>query len=224
MASHGAAAAPAWLANMNPPLLPSPFWPKGLPVTLQVPQTTLVANLEIAARRYPHKPAYIVYGHRTTWADLWRDASRLAGWLQQRCGVKRGDRVLLAGQSSPQFAAAYHAIQRADAVVVPVNPMNVAEEFAHAAQDSGARVLVAAQELWPRLQPLMGSEIDHAVVFAYSEGLDGLEADTPDWFAAPPQPPAHPNVTGWSAALAADLAPATATAGPHDLCLIAFTS
>jgi len=209
---------------MNPTALHHPFWPKGLPATLQVPQTTLFANLEIAARRFPRKAAYIVYGHRTTWAELWRDASRLAGWLQQRCGVKRGDRVLLAGQSSPQFAAAYHAIQRADAIVVPVNPMNLAEEFAHAAEDSGARVLIAAQELWPRLRPLIGRAIDHAVVFAYSEGLDGLDADAPEWFAAPAQPPVHPNVAGWSAALAADLSPAPATAGPEDLCLIAFTS
>lgn len=209
---------------MNPPELPSRFWPKGLPAVLQVPQTTMVANLEIAARRYPGKAAYIVYGHHTTWADLWRDAQRLAGWLQQRCGVKPGDRVLLAGQSSPQFATAYHAIQRADAIVVPVNPMNLAEEFAHAAADSGARVLVGAQELWPRLQPLMGREIDHAVVFAYSEGLDGLDADAPGWFSAPPQPPADPGAAGWTEALAASLTPAPAIAGPDDLCLIAFTS
>lgn len=209
---------------MNPPELPSRFWPKGLPAVLQVPQTTMVANLEIAARRYPGKAAYIVYGHHTTWADLWHDAQRLAGWLQQRCGVKPGDRVLLAGQSSPQFATAYHAIQRADAIVVPVNPMNLAEEFAHAAADSGARVLVGAQELWPRLQPLMGREIDHAVVFAYSEGLDGLDADAPGWFSAPPQPPADPGAAGWTEALAASLTPAPAIAGPDDLCLIAFTS
>jgi len=209
---------------MNPPELPSRFWPKGLPAVLQVPQTTLVANLEIAARRYPGKAAYIVYGHHTTWAGLWRDAQRLAGWLQQCCGVKPGDRVLLAGQSSPQFATAYHAIQRADAIVVPVNPMNLAEEFAHAAADSGARVLVGAQELWPRLQPLMGREIDHAVVFAYSEGLDGLDADAPEWFSAPPQAPACPGAAGWTEALAAGLTPAPATAGPDDLCLIAFTS
>ena len=209
---------------MNPPELTPPHWPKGLPVTLQAPQTTLVANLEIAARRYPHKAAYIVYGHRTTWADLWRDAERLAGWLQQRCGVKPGDRVLLTGQSSPQFATAYHAILRADAIVVPVNPMNMEEEFAHAAADSGARVVVCAQELWPRLQPLMGREIDRAVVFAYSEGLACLDADAPDWFSAPPRVPAVAGVTGWTEALSAALVPALATAGPESLCLIAFTS
>ncbi|WP_374521769.1 long-chain-fatty-acid--CoA ligase [Hydrogenophaga sp.] len=204
--------------------LPSPFWPKGLSTRLHLPQTTLVSNLEIAARRYPDKPAYVVYGHRATFGRIWRNAQALAGWLQQRAGVRPGDRVLLSGQSSPQFATAYHAIQRADAAAVPVNPMNLSEEFAHAAQDSGARVVIAAQELWPRLAPLVGREIDHVVLFAYSEGLDGLDADTPDWFVAPPEPSPHAAVTRWTEALAEGLVPAPATAGPDDLALIAFTS
>lgn len=215
---------PSCLLDMSAHSMPSPFWPKGRVTRLHLPQTTLVANLEIAARRYPDKPAYVVYGHRATFGALWRNAQALAGWLQQRAGVKAGDRVLLTGQSSPQFAGAYHAIQRADAVVVPVNPMNLSEEFAHAAQDSGARVVIAAQELWPRLEPLAGKEFDHVVLFAYSEGLDDLDADTPDWFAARRELPVHLCVTGWSEALAQDLVPAAATAGPDDLALIAFTS
>lgn len=204
--------------------LPSRFWPRGLPAAQSVPRTTLTANLEIAALRYPDKDAYIIYGHHTTYGELWRDARRLAGWLQQRCGVQRGDRVLLSGQSSPQFATAYHAILAAGAIAVPFNPMNLTEEFAHAAQDSGARVIIAAQELWPRLEPLMGRECEHALLFAYSEGLNGLETDAPDWFAAPADLPRHPAVMGWSQALAAALPPRPSTAGPDDMCLLAFTS
>ncbi|HVR49667.1 MAG TPA: AMP-binding protein [Pseudorhodoferax sp.] len=201
-----------------------PHWPKGLPSTLQLPATTLVANLEIAARRYPDKPAYVTYGHVTRYATLWDDAQRLAGWLQQRCGVRRGDRVLLSGQSSPQFVTAYHAILRADAIAVLVNPMNQAQEFAHAAQASGARVLVAAQELWPRLAPLLDGQVDHAVVFSYADGLDGLDRSAPDWFTAPWALPPASRATPWRTALGAGLAPAPAAAEPEDLCLIAFTS
>ena len=209
---------------MTTETIPSPFWPKGLPATLQVPETTLVANLEIAARRYPRKVAYSVYGHRTTFGELWRDAQRLAAWLQQRCGVRRGDRVILSAQSSTQFVTAYHAIQRADAIVVPINPMNLSEEFKHVAQDCGARVAIVAQELCPRLEPLMGQEIDQAIVFAYSEGLENLEPDTPDWFASRPPTIEHPRVTRWTEALTAGLEPAPTASGPDDLCLIAYTS
>lgn len=202
----------------------SPFWPKGLATRLDLPQTTLVSNLEIAARRYPDKAAYRVYGHDVTFAVVWRDAQAVAGWLQKHAGVRAGDRVLLSGQSSPQFATAYHGIQRADAVAVPVNPMNLREEFEHAAQDSGARVAIVAQELWPQLQPIVGTLVDHVVLFAYSEGLPDLEADTPDWFMAPPRSVDHAAVSAWTAVVDAALSPDPASAGSDDLALIAFTS
>lgn len=213
---------------MNPPVAPPPFWPKALPTEMHVPRTTLWESLEIAARRYPDKPAYRVYGQVTSFAALWRDAQRLAGWLQQRCGLKRGDRVLLSGQSSTQFVTAYQAILRAGAVVVPVNSMYLSEEFAHLAEDSGARVLITAQELWPRVEGLLGRGVEHAIVFNYARPDDELDADTPDWFRAAPSaaiadaPDAR--VTWMSDALAAGLAPGAPEGGPDDLCLIAYTS
>ena len=209
---------------MNPPVVPPPFWPKALPTEMHVPRTTLWENLEIAAGRYPDKPAYRVYGQVTSFAELWRDARRLAGWLQQRCGVKRGDRVMLSGQSSAQFVTAYQAILRAGAVVVPVNSMYLTEEFAHLAEDSGSRVLITAQELWPRVDPLLGRGVDHAIVFSYARPDDVLDADTPDWFRAAPAAIADARVARLADTLAAGLTPAAPEGSPDDLCLIAYTS
>ncbi|MGH8626063.1 MAG: AMP-binding protein [Gammaproteobacteria bacterium] len=59
---------------------------------------------------------------------LKREVDALAGFLQRRCAVERSDRVLLYTQNSPQFVIGYYAILRADALVVPINPMNLAEE------------------------------------------------------------------------------------------------
>lgn len=209
---------------MNPPVAPPPFWPKALPTEMHVPRTRLWENLEIAARRYPDKPAYRVYGQVTSFTALWRDAQRLTGWLQQRCGVKRGDRVLLSGQSSAQFVTAYQAILRAGAVVVPVNSMYLTEEFAHLAEDSGARVMIIAQELWPRVEPLLGHGVDHAIVFSYAQPGDALDADAPDWFRAAPSTIVDARVARLAEAVAAELIPAAPEGGPDDLCLIAYTS
>src|SRR5262245_57983052 len=82
-------------------------WPKHLPASLTLPQTSLWYNLEVSARRYPDKTAVILYDTRLTYADLARDAERLAGFLQQCCGVARGDRVLLSAQNGPHFIVAY---------------------------------------------------------------------------------------------------------------------
>ena len=67
--------------------------------------------------------------------------------------MKRGDRVLLYMQNSPQFVIAYYAILRADAVVVPVNPMNRTEELRHYVEDSDAAVAIAGQDVCAQIEP-----------------------------------------------------------------------
>ena len=56
-------------------------WPARLPKELEVPETSLWFNLEVAARRYPHEAAYLYLGRQLTWQDLQRQAEALAGWL-----------------------------------------------------------------------------------------------------------------------------------------------
>ena len=54
-------------------------------------------------------------------------------------------------------------------MVVPVNPMNLTQELRHYVSDSGAAVAFAAQELLPRMQPLLGEGLEHIVVATYSD-------------------------------------------------------
>ena len=195
-----------------------PFWPKELPARFTLPATSLHFNLRTAAARYPDKPAYLYYGSALTWGGLLRDAEALAGWLQQRCGVKRGDRVVVMGQTSPQFATAVHAVLRADAIAVPVNAMLLTDEIAHCVRDSGARTVIAAQELMERIAPLLGDALDQAIVYAYADALgDAPDDEVPPWVREPLAPPRHPAVTAWRDALGAALEPAAHAAGPEGL-------
>lgn len=104
------------------------FWPKRLPQAITPPQTSLWDNLAISARRYPDKAALVFLGRVLSYAQVQRQAERLAARLHA-LGVQRGDRVVLDMQNCPQLVIAHFAILRANAVVVPVNPMNRAEEL-----------------------------------------------------------------------------------------------
>ena len=115
------------------------FWPKRLPHVLTPPQTSLWDNLAISARRYPNKTAIAFFGRLFSYSELVRQAERLAARLHSM-GVRRGDRVMLDMQNCPQLVIAHFAILRANAVVVPVNPMNRAEELKHYITDADARV------------------------------------------------------------------------------------
>ena len=74
--------------------------------------------------------------------------------------MRRGDRVALFMHNSPQFVIAYYGILRADAVVVPINCMNTTGELEHLLRDAGATTIVTAQELQPRVEPLLGETVN----------------------------------------------------------------
>ena len=145
------------------------FWPKALPHDLSVPATNLFYNATVAAARYPDKPFVIFFEGVLTFAQFAQQSEQFAGYLQQDCGVQQGDRVLLVMQNSPQFIVAYYAILRANAIVVPVNPMSVTAELEHYVQDSGAKVALVAQEVYPQIKPLLGAKLDRVIVAAYSD-------------------------------------------------------
>ena len=201
------------------------FWPKGLPHALQFPATSLYLNLEVSAARYPDKPMLIFYDSALSYAQLKTQVDALAGFLQQRCGVKRGDRVLLFMQNSPQFIIGFYACLRADAMVVPVNPMNLTEELRHYVADSDATVALCGQELYAHLAPLLGDSLQHVVVAAYSDYLHtATELAVPDAVRAPRAAVHAHGLTLWHDAIAAQLPPEPHRAGPDDLCVMPYTS
>jgi len=202
-----------------------PFWPPHVPRHLWVPETHLYRNVEVSAMRFPNKPFVIFYDTRIAYADFQRETEWVAGYLQQHLGVKKGDRVLLYMQNSPQFMIAFYGILRADAVVVPVNPMNLTQELKHYVVDSGARVAFAAQDIASRMQPLLGEGLEHIVVATYSDYLrEPTDIAVPEFVAAPRAPLNHNGLIAWADLLAAQLAPGAIEGGPDDLAVMPYTS
>jgi len=201
------------------------FWPKSLPHDLSVPATNLFYNATVAATRYPDKPFVVFFEGVLTFAEFTQQCEQLAGYLQQDCGVQQGDRVLLVMQNSPQFIVAYYAILRANAIVVPVNPMSVTAELEHYLQDSGAKVALVAQEVYPQISPLRGTKVDRVIVAAYSDYIvPTTQLRLPEVVSAARQAIADPGVTLWKDALAAKRRPGELRMGPDDLCVIPYSS
>jgi fatty-acyl-CoA synthase len=193
---------------------------------LDSPSTNVFYNLEVSARRRPNKPGLVYYDTPITFAEMLDEAERIAGFLEQRCGVCKGDRVLLFMQNSPQFVIAYYGILRANAVVVPLNPMYLTQEFLRCARDAGATTVIVSQELYSRLEPLIGgTDVKHVIVAAYSDYLKvPTDLLVPDLFAAPRMALSRTGVTLWRDALNGVLSPGPLTAGPDDLAVMPYTS
>ena len=208
-------------------------WPKRLPRTLTPPETSLWHNLEVAAARYPAKAATLFFGRAMTYARLREESQALAGWLQAQ-GVRRGDRVALFMQNCPQYLVAYHAILRADAVVVPVNAMNKAEEFGHYIVDPGTQVVICGAELAAIVASANAAlppsqRVARVLATRYADELpatiDERLAPPPamrEWLTADPVLPA--GTVRWLDALAERRVPGPCFSGPDDLALLPYTS
>src|SRR6185295_15907833 len=150
-----------YFADMEPRHLR--HWPPGMPRSLRAPRITLQEMFLRSARNFPDKPAAIFNNVSLSYSDLREKTENLAGHLQHACGVQRGDRVLLDMQNGHDFVIACFAILRADAVVVPVSPMNLAGELRHYIEDSDARVAITEEDLLSRFK---GLALDHAVLLS----------------------------------------------------------
>ena len=205
-----------------------PHWPMNLPTHLTIPETSLFYNAEVSAARFGDKPFLVFCGRTVSYADFRDEAERVAGFLQQRCSVQAGDRVLLYTQNCPQWAIAYYAILRANAVVVPVNPMNTTEELRHYVEDSEARTIIVAQELYARIAPLIGNaeepKLRHALVVTYRDYVDTTTDTTLPPFVIAPRHVEGPGVAHWNDVLEMSLTPGSLTVGPDDLCVMPYTS
>ncbi|OYV01876.1 MAG: long-chain fatty acid--CoA ligase [Burkholderiales bacterium PBB5] len=223
-------------ATTTTPSRPRPheaIWPKRLPRALVVPETSLWFNLEVSATRYPHKPAYVFIGQPISFSQLKAQAEALAGWLQAH-GVAKGDRVAVFMQNCPQFIVAVHAVLRADAVVVPVNPMNKADEFGHYITDPGTKVVLTTVDLAATVAQANAAlpeaqRLRHIVATRFTDAMpaqiDPAEAPSPailQWLQSDPELPA--GTVRWTDALAAGHAPGPHTAQPDDLALLPYTS
>lgn len=200
-------------------------WPDMVPQFLDLPATSLYSNLTVSALRYPDHPAMIYYGTTLTYAELERQADAMAGYLQ-RAGVRAGDRVLLYMQNCPQFVVGFYAILRANAVVVPVNPMNRSAELEYLIADTDAQVALCGLELLDNISGLLSSTgLSEIIVSAYGDYVtEPTDLDLPEAVRLPGTYPDLPGITSWPEALAAKYAPGPLTDGPQDLCVIPYSS
>lgn len=135
--------------------------PAGLP---SQPTQPLYELPDSAARDYPDRTAILYHGNRVTYAELKELTDRFAGALH-RIGVKPGERVAVMLPNLPQTIIAFWGVIKAGAVLVMTNPFYMETEVVYNMHDSGAKYMVLADNLWPKIAGMRHRlPIEHFVI------------------------------------------------------------
>lgn len=102
---------------------------------------------EPSAAKYDSRPALsMVVGSVYTYRDFERLSRGIAQALASN-GIKKGDRVALLAENSPQWVIAWFGIVRAGAIVVPILNDFMPKQIANIIQHSGAKIVFASNKL-----------------------------------------------------------------------------
>ncbi|QBS38649.1 long-chain fatty acid--CoA ligase [Thermaerobacter sp. FW80] len=130
------------------------FYPAGVRPHLPYPEIPLQRLLERAAEMRPRQAAIHFFGRTMTYGELNQLANRFARVLAN-LGIRPGDRVALMMPNCPQFVIAYYGALKAGAVVVNCNPLYSPRELEFQLNDSGARVIVALDLMYPTVRQVV---------------------------------------------------------------------
>ncbi|QTC43918.1 long-chain-fatty-acid--CoA ligase [Bacillus sp. V3] len=146
-------------------------YPDEIPGELTLPEKPLHSFLTEAAEMYGSKSAIHFMGKELTYHEVYESALKFAHYLRG-LGIERGDRVAIMLPNTPQSVIAYYGVLYAGGVVVQTNPLYTEREIEYQMKDSGAKVILTLDILYPRVSKVMGAtDLEHIIVTAIKEYL-----------------------------------------------------
>lgn len=138
-----------------------------------------VALFQRVAAEYADKPALECFGRTMTYSQFDQAAQAVAAWLQQRGGIKRGDRIAVMMPNIFAFPVTMLGIHKAGAAQVNVNPLYTPHELRHQLQDSGAETIVIFNGVTPTLAEIIDETAIKTVITVALGDAAGIAIPTP---------------------------------------------
>ena len=141
-------------------------YPKGMPAEVDLQAyASIVEVFEESVKKFHDKPSFTNFGTTLTYAEMDMATRDLAAYLQQRLGLKKGDRVAIMMPNLLQDAISIFAVLRAGLIVVNTNPLYTARELQHQLKDSGATSIIIVENFAHVLEQVIeDTDIQNVIV------------------------------------------------------------
>jgi fatty-acyl-CoA synthase len=112
-------------------------------------------------------------GRRYTYADLNQRANRLANFLAEELGVRKGDRVSILAYNNVVYLDLLYGLGKIGAIFAPLNWRLTAHELTYIVQDCDPKVLIYEpdfRDVVEEMRPVLS--VEHYVSLAHDEALE----------------------------------------------------
>ncbi len=141
--------------------------------------TTLNLLLEESARSFGDRPAVgFAFQPPMRYGDFQQKTLDVASLLKER-GIKKGDRVAILADNSPQWGMAYFGIVRLGAIAVPILPDFPEADVKHILGEVGAKILFTTQRQLEKLYELPENKLKTIITLDDAADQHNLMATLP---------------------------------------------
>ncbi|MGF9963403.1 long-chain-fatty-acid--CoA ligase [Bacillus rhizoplanae] len=146
-------------------------YPKEIPHTISYDMQPLHVYLQQTASQYPDKKALHFLGKDITFSELDCKVRQFANYLR-KLGIEKGDRVAIMLPNCPQGVIGYYGTLLAGGIVVQTNPLYTERELEYQLHDSGAKVILCLDLVFPKVSNVQSStDIEHVIVTRIADFL-----------------------------------------------------
>ncbi|MFN3865259.1 MAG: AMP-binding protein [Demequina sp.] len=143
------------------------FYPDSVSRTIDPPVERSLGEMAAhAAQRYGDRTAFSNLGGTLSFTEVDEIATRIASYLQNDLGLRKGDRIVLQMPNLMQYPVALYGALRAGLVVVNANPLYTVNELAAVVKDAEPRAIIVLANFADKLEKVLarGTTIEHVIV------------------------------------------------------------
>jgi long-chain acyl-CoA synthetase len=117
-------------------------YPEGVPYSIDdLEYDSVTEMMQDICQEVPDNKAFISFNKSITYREFEQYSARLAAYMQQKLGIKKGDRVAIMLPNLIQFPVALFAILKIGAIVVNINPLYTSTECEVQLNDAGCETI-----------------------------------------------------------------------------------
>ncbi|MBP1716840.1 MAG: lcfA 2 [Deltaproteobacteria bacterium] len=144
--------------------------------TYSFPEIPVSRILESSAKYYPKATALVYEAENflVNYSELRSLCEKFASGLQNKLGIKKGDRVAIYSRNYPELLISFFGIAMAGAVYVACNPLLIKSELEYQLNDSEAKAIVISDEMLSLLKAVIkekSTNLQKVIVFGRDQEI-----------------------------------------------------